>query len=151
MDIFYHGRTLGIILELKLDAREVPKAPHAAIGQTVGDLFGGTFRNGQNGKVHVILLTKALERVHVANSQPVHGFSNQCGIDVEQSDDVYAALFKHGRTHQRATQIANTDDDGTKSCTDAKDLGNFSIKIVDVIAVALLTEAAEAVEVLTDL
>ena len=53
--------------------------------------------------------------------------------------------------HQRPSEIARTDNDGMKSAPDAEQITDPCVQVVDIVAVPLLTESAEAIEVLPDL
>ena len=50
---------------------------------------------------------------------------------------------------KRAAEISRTDDDGAIAFIDSEQLADLAVKIFYVISVALLAEAAKAVEILT--
>jgi hypothetical protein len=72
-------------------------------------------------------------------------------IDVKERKSLHAASCEHIGGGECATEVSGTYDDGVVALADTEQLADLGYKILDVIAVALLSEAAEAVEILSDL
>ena len=84
----------------------------------------------------------------MVNGHTAYVGSYGCGIDVKHSKPFYAAALKHMRCGKSLAEITRADDDRRVALLYSEKLGDLSVKILDVVAVALLTEAPEAVKVL---
>ena len=70
---------------------------------------------------------------------------------VEHTDQPEAQLFKRHMPGNCLAQIASADQDTGVMFLDAQDLFNLLTELGDIVAVSLLTKAAETVKVLADL
>ena len=85
------------------------------------------------------------------NGDVVNLGSHQLRIVVKNSDQLKAAFLKIGMICKGMTQVARADNNGFVSARKPQNLSDFVIEILNLIAVALLSEAAEAVQILPDL
>ena len=67
---------------------------------------------------------------------------------IKHGDDIHTAFFKHGQVYQRAPEIPRTDDNGIEALPDREYLADLGKQVTDIVSVALLPEAAKAVEIL---
>ena len=70
---------------------------------------------------------------------------------VKQGGERHAALLEHRTADKGKTEMSRADDDCAVVLLHAEDLADLGVEVLDVVAVSLLSEPAEAVEILTDL
>ena len=108
------------------------------------------------GRVSVAISTlfslyKFRELVHHAdgNSSDCHTLQNR--IHIEQPNRPEAAPLEGGVIRQRLSEISRSDNHHVVYSVQAKDLADFIMKVPYIISVALLSESAEIIQILTDL
>ena len=77
--------------------------------------------------------------------------SNQFWVLVENSNHPKALCLKGEVLDQRHTKIARTQQDNLSALVQSQNISNLLIQSIHIVAVALLTTAAKAVEVLPNL
>ena len=75
----------------------------------------------------------------------------QSVVAVENTDQLAAPLFKINVLRNGFSKVAYADENGLVACVHAKNLSDLGVKLRHIITVALLSEAAEAVQILTNL
>lgn len=148
MDVFHDdvGGVKGQIL-----ACEIPKRLDPKRGKVRADFFGGFLGEREDGEVYGDTVTKAIQCLHIAYGHTAYHSADLRGVNVEHGKNIYASLFEHGSAHQGTSKVARADHDGLQLGGDAQQLADVGIQIFHVVAVALLPEATEAVEILSDL
>ena len=117
-------------------------------GGNVSDLLLGA---GDDRDIHLMGGAEFLQGIQSQHLDACHGTAHQALARIEHGQDIHPALLEHGLVDEAAAQISRAHDDGMEARADTQNLADLGEEVVDVIAVALLTEAAEAVEILTDL
>ena len=75
----------------------------------------------------------------------------QIGIVVKGGGNLEPVVRKLAIAQQRLPQMTGTDDDHIMLRIQPKYLSDLFIKILHIVAIALLTEASEIIQILTDL
>ena len=147
MHIFHQN----IIGNLQIHMTEVPDTFHTPFCQIMSNFHSLRTRQCQNGNVHVVVFHIFLHFVHIVNFHAADGHANQTGIDIKNCFDDKTAFFKIGIIDQRLTDVAAADDDHVVHAIQSQYLFDFIVKIFYIIAISLLTKAAEIVQILTNL
>lgn len=148
MDVLHHdlGGTVA-----QLHTHVVPESLDLTGHQAGGDISDLLLGAGDDGDIHLMLGAEVLQGIQSQHLDARHGAPHKSLARIEHGEDIHAPLFEHGLVDEAAAQVSRADDDGVEARSNAEDLADLGEEVVDVIAVALLTEAAEAVEILADL
>ena len=101
--------------------------------------------HAEKSRVNVILGAKALELRLVADNDIAQRFAELFAVYLEAADQLEAQLFKIEVLRHRRAEVARADKDRLVAVVQPEDVAYLLFKLADAIAVALLTEAAEAV------
>ena len=148
MDVLHHhlgGRVAQLHTHVVPESLDL--TGHKA-GGDVSDLLLGA---GDDRNIHLMLGAEVLQSIQCQHLDTRHGTAHKALTRVEHGEDIHPALLEHGLVDEAAAQVSRAHDDGMEARTDAQNLADLGEEVVDIIAVALLTKAAEAVEILTDL
>ena len=132
----------------ELDVGEVPDALYTEGDEAVSDLLCDAFGHRQHRDGGVIGGAVGVQLVHPANGDAVHRGADDSGGDVEGGVEEEAALVEVKVLQQRVTEVARADDDEAALVIHAEDVADLGAQLHDVVAVALLTEATEAIQIL---
>ena len=98
-----------------------------------------------------MLLQKDFEFRHAVNRHAADHAADQVGLDVEHRQRLKAPLRKARIPGHGLTDVARADDDHIVFTAQTQNAANMCPQLRHVVAVALLTQRAEAVDVLTNL
>ena len=107
--------------------------------------------HGEHGDIHLMAGEPRLHLVHRLHERAVHVDADERRGDIEDRLNVEAFLREARIVRHRAADVARADDDDVILMGQAQNLADPLLEVGDVIAVALLAEPAEAVDVLADL
>lgn len=141
------------VLELncKIVVREIPESCDAVAYQLVGDLLSVSLRYAQYSNCRRVLLAEFFQLIGVFNGQGTHKYTCQIGVAVKDTYKFAASGLKIYMSSDSSAKIACADDYRFEIFVNTEDLAYLVIEILNVVAVTLLTETAEAVEILSDL
>ena len=137
--------------EVQVLAREVPQAANAALHKVAGNRRGVAARNGQHRHVRVVLRDVGVQLACRLDLVPAEAAADEVGVCVERAEQLKAARRKVEVVEQRTAEVADAEQDRRASRTQSQNGAQLLLELFDVVAIALLTEAAEAVEILPDL
>lgn len=149
MDVLHHHALR--FLQLQLDIGKVPDAPHPARHQPVGQRARHMAGHRQHRHAHRMLGEVALQRVGVVDPHPRQFRAHDGAVHVEGGGQGEPALLKVEVLDERPAQVARAKDDGSMPPVHAQNVGDLAPELLNVVAVPLLAELAEAGQVLADL
>ena len=138
-------------LQMQILAREVPQAADAALDQTARDRRRVAARDGQHRNIRVELVDIVVKLFCVPHLIAAKSAADQLRTGVECTQQLKAARREIEVVEQGAAEVAGAQKNRRASCAQAQDRAELLLQLFDIVAVALLTEAAEAVEILPDL
>ena len=130
---------------------EIPEAFNSQFHQLIdggGSSLAGDAQHRHGGAVFP---AKIVQNLGVANGDASYHIARHGLVFIEYSDKVEASRLKGHVGGNGAAKIAGADKDGLESVAQAQYFSYFVMKLLNVVAVSLLSESAEAVEVLADL
>ena len=137
--------------DVEVYSGEVPYPVHAEPDERLRDGVRLALWHRKHGDVYLIELNEGFKVVSVAHERAVDRLAHEVGRDVERAEQLNAAVLEAEVRDERVAEIAGADDDRSELFIHAERLSDPVAQLTDVIAVALLAEAAEAVEILADL
>ena len=148
MDVL-HDRAAGGFGQLHIG--KVPDGVYAAAGQRSGDSDGRRLGDREHRDINMVTPEIALQLVHAVNVDAAVLRTDERGLDVKGGDQLYAPVGEAEVLHQRAADVADADQDRGKAPVRAENTGDLGAESGYIVAVALLSEFAEAVEIMPDL
>lgn len=135
----------------QLHIGKVPEAADAQGDKPVSQRLGHVLGYGEHCHVGVVVGDIFLQLVHGADSDAADLRAHKGGRDVKGGVDAEPYLIKIKVLQQRVAQVAGADDDDLVAAVDAQNVADLGAQLRHVVTVALLTEFAEAAEILADL
>ena len=148
MNVFH--RKSGI-MHADIVMAEIPEAFDAHCHQTADQIFRRHFRHAQNRNVRLFCLTELLQIIGMPDGDAFEDLTGIVFVPVEDAGDRKALFLKIHMGQDRSAQIARSDQDGLFGQVQSQDLADLFPQRYHVVAIALLTESAKAVEILPDL
>ena len=130
---------------------EIPDCLDSCCYQTIRNLGSLCLWYGKSRDLDLILFYKAFQIVHGPDFNPADHQTDQLGIDIKHPFDHKTSPFKICIIGDCLSQISGSDDDQIVLLVDSQNLCNFRVQIFYIIAIALLSEAAEIIQILADL
>lgn len=130
---------------------EIPETLHAQVYQHIGDFLHITAGNAYNCANRVIVNAEILQVIYMPYGNSFYHVAADSFILVENSDKFETAVLVEYFICYGFAQIAGADKDCFKLLVNAENLADFLLKFRNVVAIALLAESAETVEVVADL
>ena len=140
-----------VLRQVKVYCSEVPDALDARIADSVRNYLGFFGRNGDYRYIYVLALdeTRKIAAGHNLRILEFHILNNLSHI--EDACDVEIALVVGDVAGHSLAKSAVSDDNNLILLIQSQNGSDLIIEQVDTVAVALLAETAEVVQVLTDL
>ena len=136
---------------LDIDGREIPKAVYTGKAQLVGHFLGYILRRADDSDIDVIFLYELHDVLVVHDLDSVDLRSDQFRIHFKYPGHNETRLIIIGMVHDRLTQVSRADDDHLIPPVQTEDGADLIVQPLNTVAVALLSETAEIVQVLADL
>lgn len=130
---------------------EVPVVLDACVVENFGDRLHRAFRHAEDRNRWLQCLAELFQMLDVADDNIAYLLPDQRFVAVENTDQLEAARFERHMCCNSASQIARADQDRFITAAQAEDVFDFVVELLYAVPVALLPEAAEAVEILPDL
>ena len=143
---FYIRRRAG-----QLHIGKVPKAPDTKIDQMSGCVLSDRLGNGQHDYIHVVGMNEVIQLGHGIHRHAVDDGAGELRVDIKGGVYSETGLGEGKILQQGMTQVAHSDHDEMMIIVHAQDMADLRTKLFHIVAVALLTELAEAAEILSDL
>ena len=80
---------------MEIAVAEIPEGTDAEPDKLLCDDRRRLFRDAEDGKLRLLLMTEARERVRMVNGHPVEVSARDKGVGIEQTDQLAAALGKN--------------------------------------------------------
>ena len=106
-------------------------------------------RDRQDDNVDMILLHKGIQLLHGVNGNSIYRCTHNGWGNVEGGIHGKTGLGKVKIVQQGATKVAHADHDEMMVVVYAQNMADFRAQLFDIVAIALLSEAAEIIKVLT--
>ena len=135
----------------QLHIGEVPEAPDAQADEPVRQGLGHILGHRQHRHIGPVAGHIFRQLVHGADGDAPDLGVDQRGGHVEGGVHLEAHLLKIEVLQQGVAQVAHADDDEPVAVVDAQNVADLGPQLRHVVAVPLLTELAEAAEILADL
>ena len=136
---------------MKVLAGEIPQAADTALYQTACNTRCVSARNGEHRHIRLVALNELRKRIRAAHLMTAKALTDELRICVKRTQQLKAAGRKVKVIEQCTTEVADTQQNRRAAGPQTHDRTQLLLQFVDIIAVALLTKAAEAVKVLTNL
>src|SRR5699024_3708526 len=130
---------------------KVPDGFDTGLYQTVSNFGGLRFRDRKRRNLHIIFYNKGFQILHAPDLNSTHHESDEPGVNIEHPLYDKTALFKISVIGNSLSQISCSDDNNIMLPVNAQYLCDLCIKILYIIAIALLPESAEIIQILPDL
>ena len=147
VDIFHNY----IMRNRNVDCRKVPYSLDAAADNPVDHLLGLFLGSTDGSDLDRILPDKVLQLIQVIDIDAPDRHPDQPGIDVKQSPDKEAVLFESGIIGKGLAEIARAENNDMMVRIQAQYFMYLLPEFTDIIAITLLSESSEAIEILSDL
>ena len=128
--------------------RKIPYPPHSRADSAGSGAVRHTLRQGENGDVHGVIPDKAFKLAYVQNGHGANAFPNLIRVNVKGGDELRSAFFKAEIEGEGFPEVSEPDNNSSEPVAHTEGRGYPIAELGDVVPVPLLTEAAEAVEVL---
>ena len=146
MNVFNHNILVSFG---QVKVREIPESLYAALHQQVGALSRSGLGNAQHGYLGAHNCGKIRHAVHTAYLYAAHGHAYLVFVRVENAAQLHAVFLEIYVNGKRPAQVSRTYEDDLFPAVKSQYLAYLRPKLRQIVAVALLTEAAEAVKILT--
>ena len=145
-----NNRDIGI-LKLQIIMAEIPEAFYPQMDKLIGNRLNLILWDAQNCGIRCVLSAEIIERIDMANRKTADGFSDKALLFIENAYKLKALRLEIHMKRNRPREISRADENGFLSIRKAQNVSYFIMKLLDIIAIALLTKASEAVQILPDL
>lgn len=130
---------------------EIPKAVYTAVVQPLRYLFYSRFRNADYRCNYLSFTAKTFDSLRVVNRNSPYYSAYAAGVFIENADQVDTAIFGYDLICDSRADITCADKYGGVQTFYTEYILYFITKLCDRVAYTLMTESAEAVEVLAHL
>ena len=149
VDVFHQDIFGQFHLQIRIG--KVPNGPDPVLHEDLCDFFGIFLRKGQRRDLHIVGTQEGGQIVHMSDLQFADLCANQFFTYIEQTDDLETAAIEVLVIRNGLSQMTGTDDDHPMFLIQSKDLADLIAKEPDIVAIALLSESTEMIQVLSDL
>src|SRR5699024_3658236 len=137
--------------KVQISMCKIPECLYAAVCKELCHLQRLCFRQSQSGNLHIVFADKVRKFIGHADRNPADADALQHRVDIEDAHGLKTAAVKRRVICQCLSEITGTDDDHIMGTVQTEDLSNLCVEVTDVISVALLSEAAKIVQILSNL
>ena len=148
MNVFHDK---GFVIDAEIIMCKVPDAFYACCRNHRCKFFGSGFWNTCNDKIRLVFLTVIHNIIGIKNFYVMERFAHKIDIIVKDSSQVYAVSFVEYKVCNCGTKAACANKHSIDVIVREKKVLDFIVEEIYAVAYTLLTETAEAVEVLTNL
>ena len=139
------------IVDPKVEVTEIPESADSQRDQLIRKRLRSVLWDTEHSDLRLVLPAEAVKAFHRHDRKSGGGCSGKQGIAVKNTDQLAPSLLKFHMGSDGFAEISGTDQNDTGRFIDAKDAANDLAQLLDMIAVALLSESAEAIEILANL
>ena len=139
------------VLDTQVEVAEIPEAADPERNELIRKGLCRILRDAKHGNGRVMRPAEAVKGFHRHDGKPRSRRALDQRIAVEDANQPAAALLEINVCGDRFAKIARTDQDDPGFLMDTEDIADDLAQFLDMIAIALLTETAEAIEILPDL